>query len=69
MTATVKTNWQFNVILTHKAKWFLTLEEMLGYFNPNIDKHSNWVNILNDFFKFEFVHILPKIGLKQPSIF
>jgi len=48
---------------------------MLGYFNPNfgsnIDKPSNWVNILNDIFnpKFGFVHILPKIGIKQPNIF
>jgi len=45
---------------------------MLGYFKPkfgpNIDKPSNWV--LNDIFspKFGFVHILPKMVLKQPSI-
>jgi len=40
-------------------------------FGSNIDKPSKWVNILNDIFnpKFEFAHILPKIGLKQPSIF
>jgi len=43
---------------------------MLGLFQPkfgsNIDKPSNWVNILNDIFnpKFGLVHILPKIGLK-----
>jgi len=38
-------------------------------FGSNIDKSSNWVNILNENFnpKFRFVHILPKIGLKQPS--
>jgi len=47
---------------------------MLGYFKPkfgpNIDKPSNWVNILNDIFspKCGFVHILPKMVLKQPSI-
>jgi len=30
-------------------------------FGPNVDKPSNWVNILNDIFnpKFGFVHILP----------
>jgi len=43
-------------------------------FGSNIDKPSNWVNlddILIDIFnpKFGFVHILPKIWLKQPSIF
>jgi len=46
-----------------------------GLFQPKfgsiMDKPSNWVNILNYIFnpKFGFVHILPKIGLKQPSIF
>jgi len=51
---------------------------MLGYFNPNLDQIlTNPViglafdDILIDIFnpKFGFVHILPKIGLKQPSIF
>jgi len=48
---------------------------MLGYFNPNLDQMLtnwvSWVSILNYIFnpKFGFVHILPKIGLKLPSIF
>jgi len=37
-----------------------------------MDKPSHWVTVhfLNYIFNpmFEFVHILPKIGLKQPSI-
>jgi len=47
---------------------------MLGYFNPNLDQIlTNTVIgltlILNDIFNPKFVHILPEIGLKQPSIF
>jgi len=36
-----------------------------------MDKPSHWVTFLNDIFNpmAGFVHILPKIGLKQPSIF
>jgi len=36
-----------------------------------MDKPSHWVTFLNHIFNpmFEFVHIWPKIGLKQPSIF
>jgi len=37
---------------------------MLGCFNPILDQI--WANPA---IEFEFVHILPKIGLKQPSIF
>jgi len=45
--------------------------EIQPKFGSIFDKPSNWVNILNDIFnpKFGFVHFLPKIGLKQPSIF
>jgi len=32
-----------------------------------MDKHSHLVTFLN--YIFDFVHILPKIGLKQPRIF
>jgi len=36
-----------------------------------MDKPSHLVTFLNENFNpmFEFVHILPNIGLKQPSIF
>jgi len=36
-----------------------------------MDKPSHWVTFLNYIFypMAGFVHILPKIGLKQPSIF
>jgi len=36
-----------------------------------MDKPSHWVTFLNYIFNpmAGFVHILPKIGLKQPSIF
>jgi len=45
--------------------------EIQPKFGSIFDKPSNWVNILNEIFnpKFGFVHFLPKIGLKQPSIF
>jgi len=35
-----------------------------------MDKPGHWVTFLNDIFNpiAGFVHILPKIGLKQPSI-
>jgi len=53
---------------------------MLGCFNPILGKiwtnpwvtlGSHWVTFLNYIFNpmAGFVHILPKIGLKQPSIF
>jgi len=36
-----------------------------------MDEPSHWVTFLNDIFNptFGFVHICPKVGLKQPSIF
>jgi len=47
---------------------------MLGCFNPilgKMDKPRHWVTFLNYIFipMAGFVHILLKIGLKQPSIF
>jgi len=49
--------------------------KMLGYFNPtfgsNMDKPKRWVkNVIKMSFNpmAGFVHIWPKVGLKQPSI-
>jgi len=40
-------------------------------FGSDMDKPNHWVTFYIDIFNpmFGFVHILPKIGVKQPSIF
>jgi len=62
-------------LITGRQIWYTVKKKNVGCFNPifgsNMDKPSHLVTFLNDIFNplFEFVHIWPKIGLKQPSIF
>jgi len=65
--------WSTDIANAVYTLWNSTLLKMLGCFNPILGQI--WANpaIGLNFLKFNpmagFVHIWPKIGLKQPSIF